>query len=405
MSKFKENLVSLLLLQGVNYVLPLLTFPYLVRVLGIEGFGKYSVFFSIAQVLFIIVDYGFNFTATKAVALARTDKKAIGVLFGTVYCLKLIIFFCCAVVLFVVAYFKNYELVLPFAALLMTLGNAIYPLWLFQGMELMRSSTYLNLAAKGIVTVSIFCFVHDESHVGRALMIQAIGFLFIGIFGTLWLLKTLQLTGFVRLDRHAFGVQLKQGGAVFWSSIAGAIFGNGAVIILGNFGSSTLAGYYAVAQKIEAAAVGLFQPLAQASYPRLCEFFVNDKLQFRIWERRILLVGLIGATVIASVIFILAPQLSVFFAKTHDAAQLFAIQIFALMTFFTAINVLLNSIILAKGLHAALVKIYSSCAAIFCVAAIPLVKSYSLSGILYLMVLMGATLLTLGFITSGHSKK
>ncbi|EEY9447163.1 flippase, partial [Escherichia coli] len=47
-------------IQGVNYIIPLVTIPYLVRVLGLEVYGKYSIILSVLQYLVIITDYGFN---------------------------------------------------------------------------------------------------------------------------------------------------------------------------------------------------------------------------------------------------------------------------------------------------------------------------------------------------------
>ena len=62
-----KNYIALLFIQGANFILPLIILPYLVRVLGSEKFGLVMIAQSVAIFLTIIVDFGFNISATKEV--------------------------------------------------------------------------------------------------------------------------------------------------------------------------------------------------------------------------------------------------------------------------------------------------------------------------------------------------
>ncbi|ASS97999.1 MULTISPECIES: oligosaccharide flippase family protein [Geobacillus] len=70
-----ENFLSLATLQGLNYILPLLTLPYLVRVLGPDNYGLVAFAQSFIQFFIILVDYGFNLSATNQIAIYRDNKK------------------------------------------------------------------------------------------------------------------------------------------------------------------------------------------------------------------------------------------------------------------------------------------------------------------------------------------
>ena len=71
------NFISLALLQGVNYLLPLLSFPFLFRVLGVERWGLVTFGYSLMQYFVMFTDFGFNLSATKFISEHRNDLQKI----------------------------------------------------------------------------------------------------------------------------------------------------------------------------------------------------------------------------------------------------------------------------------------------------------------------------------------
>ena len=59
-----ENFFYLSLFQVACYIFPLLTIPYLARIIGTEGFGKIAFAAAVVSWIQIVVDWGFNYTAT-----------------------------------------------------------------------------------------------------------------------------------------------------------------------------------------------------------------------------------------------------------------------------------------------------------------------------------------------------
>lgn len=87
----RRNVIYLAVVQGSNYLLPLLTFPYLVRTLGPENFGIFG--FCQATMLYMImfVEYGFNLTATQSIAKAADSKDKVTSIFWAVIFSKIVL--------------------------------------------------------------------------------------------------------------------------------------------------------------------------------------------------------------------------------------------------------------------------------------------------------------------------
>ena len=63
------------LLQFFNAIVPLLTLPYITRVLGASQYGLYALAINFVGYLQVLVEYGFGMSATREIALSSEDDR------------------------------------------------------------------------------------------------------------------------------------------------------------------------------------------------------------------------------------------------------------------------------------------------------------------------------------------
>ncbi len=77
-----SNFISLSVLKGLNLILPLLTIPYLLGVIWVEKYGILAFVNAIVLYFQIVIEYGFNSTATRDISVFSSDKKKVEQLFN-----------------------------------------------------------------------------------------------------------------------------------------------------------------------------------------------------------------------------------------------------------------------------------------------------------------------------------
>ncbi len=265
------NISSLMALQGLNYIIPLVTLPYLVRVLGIGPFGLISVAQAFAAYFVILTDYGFNFSATRRIAQKHDDLAAVSEIFSAVITIKaaFMVFGLCIMVLILrlvphfrpdaAVYAVNYGTVI---------GSVLLPTWLFQGLQDMRTIAILNGITKLASACLLFVFVHSSRDYLVAAALPPLGVLVSGIAG-LWICLG-------RLDLHykfprysQIQEQLADGFHLFVSSASITLYTNTNVLLVGLFAGNVQAGYFSTGEKLVRAAQGLLGPVSQGIFPHV----------------------------------------------------------------------------------------------------------------------------------------
>ena len=190
-----DNFVSLSAVQGINILFPLITFPYLIRVLGIEGFGIFSLVQTFVMYFDLLISFGFGLTATKRISASVDDELMLKKIISAVYIIKAILFagsFFIFIACSFTPYLKGHFYLLPLASLYL-LGNMLLPDWYFQGIQKMRSITLVSFIAKTISLLLILILVKKNTDIEYAILAMSAGNLVAGIIAIALLLYKIRM--------------------------------------------------------------------------------------------------------------------------------------------------------------------------------------------------------------------
>jgi polysaccharide transporter, PST family len=325
-----ENFFSLSILQGANYILPLITFPYLVRVLGVDYFGLLA--FATATVTYfnILTDYGFNLTATREISLHRENKSKIIEIFSSVMTIKILLMFLSIFLLSILIFsfetFRTNWLIYYFS-FGRVIGQVLFPVWVFQGMERMKYITYMNLLAKALFTIAIFIFVKQQNDFFMVPILNSLGFIIAGTLSLVIIKKEFGIS-FEWQKKEIIFYYFKEGWHVFISRFYVSLYTTTNVFLLGLFTSNTVVGYYSIAEKIVVAIGGLFESANQTIYPYLVKKYKENSKYFYNLLKKIGLIFLAISFMLFLIAEIFRNQIVFLISGEYNSKIIFLLSIF-----------------------------------------------------------------------------
>ncbi|MDA5491064.1 flippase, partial [Yersinia kristensenii] len=280
MSVLRRNIFSLFILQGSNYFITFLTLPYLTRVLGVEGFGIYSLTLSIAQYFVILIDFGFNLSASKRIAEHQDDPEYISkVFFETIYA-KSILCLISIVGIIIFASLNAYSVIRSelIYTVIMLIGTVLMPIWFFQGIEKLSVVTKLMVFSRLALLPLFFIFVRSDADVKYAIIIQSSLSLFAGLIAIIYIYKQ-NLIKVVNFTSLKIVHTLKDSFPIFIAALSNSLYTMSTTVIIGIFSNVYEVSIFTAADRMKGAILGVFLILGNAFYPRINSLLVNNKDQ------------------------------------------------------------------------------------------------------------------------------
>lgn len=340
-----ENFFSLSILNALNVLLPLVTLPYILHVVGKANYGAYSYVYAVLQYVILFSTYGFNFSATKQISQCRDDAAMVARIYNAVTASKGLIAIVLSALLLITSrwVFKNEVGVMMFLyGLGMVIGDVLTPVWLFQGMEKMRYMTMVNASSKILFTILIFLVVRESDDFDVLILLNSCGYLLAGALSLGLVYRQFHL----RLQRTTWrdiALQLKEGSAVFGSTFGMNLYRNANIIILKQFVSDDLVGLYSAAEKVVKGFQSLISPAAQALFPHLSLRFKGQPVKENMRLLRQIALPFTGVVLVVTIgVYIFAPLISDILCGKEFAACVPLIRIMTLVILFGEINYLVG---------------------------------------------------------------
>lgn len=308
--RVSKNIGFLGISQAANYLLPLVTLPYITRVVGPEHYGQIE-FATVTMLYFsAIVMYGFTFTATRRIAELGDNFKRISAVYSSVMQAKFILLLAStalfALLLIAVPNFGDQATALLFAFPIV-IGWALYPDFLFQGRQKLGVIALANLGIKVIGAALIFILLQEPEQYYYVLGINAFAQLLAGIVTLIYAHRVYDNLSFTWQPVKLVLGYLKSGFYIFASHFMTRVYTFGTILFLGFLLPDKELGLFAAAMKLIVVGQSfLFTPVGGALYPHLAKTASSDFDRY-LAERARFQWGMIGLTTVAGLVIVLFP--------------------------------------------------------------------------------------------------
>lgn len=266
-----QNFSYLSSLQVIALLIPVITYPYLIRVLGSETYGLVLYAQAVVSYLTILVSFGFNVSATKEIAVNRHNNGKISEIVSAVLIVKgflTLVSFAILLVLIVIFPTFNDHKLLYLLTFSVCINDLLFPVWYFQGMERMKHITYGTVLSKLSFPILMFFLINKQEDYLFVPVLTGIG----ALLGSGYALYFIFIKDQVRFKFQPLANLLyytKDSFLFFTTSVSITVYSNATRIIIGSSLSLTDLSYYDLADKVVSLAKLPFTIIGQTVLPRI----------------------------------------------------------------------------------------------------------------------------------------
>ena len=275
-----KNVFSLGVVQIANYVFPFITVPIVSRIIGPDKLGVINFASAFMAYFTILINFGFDLSATRAIAAQRDNTEERTRIFNEVVSAKLLLF-AASVILFTVSLFAfpqlRNEKPVAIYSFLLCFSWVITPNWLYQGMQELSRIAVFNLVTKVLFTAVILFLVRQkEDYIWQPLVIS-VAQIIVGIFSFWYAVKRYRISlGLSKLQPVLKLLWSER--IIFFSMVVVNLYTTTNIVLLGVLQNNEQVGYYTAGWKLITIIQSLIAiPLSQALFPFIGTAFAKGR--------------------------------------------------------------------------------------------------------------------------------
>lgn len=345
--KIVSNFFYLSVLQVANYVLPFVIIPHLIQVLGFDKIGVIYMAQALMTYLTMLTDYGFNLTATKFISTNRESKVKVNYIFNAVISTKLFLIGLAFIILLILIavvpmFHKDASLFLMSFAIV--LGNTLFPVWFFQGIEEMKYISIINFASRVLFTAGIFIFIRQKDDYTKVNLLQGIGSIISSFFAFYIIARKYTVKS--RFRARYIRTQISEGWHIFVSNLAISIYMYSNIFLLGIFADKTTLGLFGVADKCIQGMRQLLVVFYQVIYPKACAVAKEAHTALIRFYKKVFFRFLAFIVFCSVCIFIMAPFITFLLTKAYQPEVYNLLRVMCFIPVVVALNIPFNQSII-----------------------------------------------------------
>ena len=298
-------MLYLYLYHAINIIVPVLTYSYIIKIVGVEKFGVIAFGNAIAGVFQLIYDYGFNYIGTRETSIQRNNCHELSKLFSSIIIGRFFILLPLVLVYFLLS--SWIDKIEPrkffyFSFIISTFMYSVIPFWFLQGLENFKIMFIANLIAKGLFMLGIIIFITGPTtyFIYPYIFLISSG---ISLFLSLMYIYFRYRLSFV-LNGYTLRKIMVDGFSLFIHRGSVSSYTHLPQVFLGIYSTDYYLGIYSFCEKISRSAVMLISPVKDYFFPQLSKLFSIDRKKFKSRVYEIYLKYLFPASIIILLLFL-----------------------------------------------------------------------------------------------------
>lgn len=272
----KKNIVYQASFDVISMIVPLLTSPYLARVIGAEGLGIYSYHYTIAYYFNLLAALGMLNHGNRAIAKCRDNQKELNITFSNLVAIQATTSIICITmyILFAILIGNQSERIYNLIMIIQVMSSLFDISWFYFGTENFKYTVSINAIVKALNLVAVFVFVKTRDDLWIYFVIMSLG-LFISQIALWFPLR--KYVSFVRPQLSVMSTHFKPLFVLFLPTIAVSLYKFMDKIMIGIMSDKSQLGFYENAEKVITLPLTIIASFGTVMIPRISNMLANNE--------------------------------------------------------------------------------------------------------------------------------